>query len=775
MIKLESLTLEALRGATKSFELKFEKNKPICIIYGENGSGKSTVCDALDILANGVVGSLSNKGLSFTTRYWHSTNRDSADVRIKLASSSETWTAQLLRGKVVTDPHDSRPRVAILRRHQLWDLLAKPPGAKYEALRPFIAIEAIDNSETTLRKLLTSARKDLEIAAARVGENLIALDNLYNQAGAKDSSVLEWAQAEAQRDPKDQDKIISVIQDISRLQQALDSRLSDLDNATARLAAQQQDLDVAEQELSSAIESASSSGEELTRLFQAAHQYFQVHSQPEACPLCESREFARTLPKSIEKKLQGWSAVRTALNKKTDAQRSFEASSSQAKTATQYALDAARSLVKVLLIDWPTALPQVGTLPERVDTVRISGDGTEWDLSELKMIAEAGSDLVKLLAPQLAIRIQRRTQLQTVKNLLEQYRHNRTQQTELSSLVPRLEKSHQILIDERRQFVDEILNRIAQRVGELYEEIHPGEGLNKISLELDPDKRASLEVLSRFPGANVCPPGAYLSESHLDTLGVCIFLALAELDEPENVILVLDDVIASVDEPHVDRIIDLLYVVSQKFAHCVLTTHYTPWKEKYRWGKLKTGECQFIELGKWSFDDGIVGRGTTLRIERLREQLSVSHPEVTEVSATAGVVLEALLDFLTLTFNCGVPRRIGKPTLGDLLPPIKPKLRKALRVEVYDQPDLLTQEIELGPILDKLEKLVQVRNVVGAHYNQLAFELPDKDGLDFAQFVLELADAIVDAEHGWPASEKSGSYWTNSGRSRRLYPLKSPA
>jgi ABC-type multidrug transport system fused ATPase/permease subunit len=50
MIKLESLTLEALRGATKSFELKFEKNKPICIIFGENGSGKSTVCDAWTFL-----------------------------------------------------------------------------------------------------------------------------------------------------------------------------------------------------------------------------------------------------------------------------------------------------------------------------------------------------------------------------------------------------------------------------------------------------------------------------------------------------------------------------------------------------------------------------------------------------------------------------------------------------------------------------------------------------------------------------------------------------
>src|SRR6185503_1852273 len=198
-----------------------------------------------------------------------------------------------------------------------------------------------------------STRKDLEIAVARVGENLIALEDLYKQAGSTDASVLDWARAEAQRDPKEHDTSISVIQNVSKLQQSLDSRLSDLESATTRLAAQRKILDTAEQELASAIEHASSSSEELTRLFQAAHQYFQIHSSSEECPLCESREFARTLPSAVEKRLQGWSAVQTALNKKSDAQRSFEASSSQSVTATRYAFEAARSLVRILVTDWP--------------------------------------------------------------------------------------------------------------------------------------------------------------------------------------------------------------------------------------------------------------------------------------------------------------------------------------------------------------------------------------------------------------------------------------
>jgi AAA15 family ATPase/GTPase len=61
MLNLTSLKLEALRGATQPFELKFESGKKITIVYGENGSGKSTVCDAFDLLGNDGLSSLRGK------------------------------------------------------------------------------------------------------------------------------------------------------------------------------------------------------------------------------------------------------------------------------------------------------------------------------------------------------------------------------------------------------------------------------------------------------------------------------------------------------------------------------------------------------------------------------------------------------------------------------------------------------------------------------------------------------------------------------------------
>ena len=67
-----------------------------------------------------------------------------------------------------------------------------------------------------------------------------------------------------------------------------------------------------------------------------------------------------------------------------------------------------------------------------------------------------------------------------------------------------------------------------------------------------------------------------------------------------------------------------------------------------------------------------------------------------------------------------------------------------------------------------------LRNIFGAHYNDLANVLPPQDAIAIAQAVSELMTALVCDDHGWPKSDKSGSYWATQGETRRLHPLKKP-
>jgi hypothetical protein len=178
-------------------------------------------------------------------------------------------------------------------------------------------------------------------------------------------------------------------------------------------------------------------------------------------------------------------------------------------------------------------------------------------------------------------------------------------------------------------------------------------------------------------------------------------------------------------------------------------------------------------------DKGMTLTKSVPDVEKLRVALGEASPDIQAVCAKAGVVLEAVLDFLTLLYGCRVARRLdGHYTLGDLLPAVDRKLRSALRVEhrEEDASGVVSYTVRpLGRHLDKLESIAQARNVFGCHFNTSSFGLPDGDAIMFSQEVLALAEAVIDPEAGWPRSNKSGSYWATSGETRRLHPLQKPS
>jgi len=164
--------------------------------------------------------------------------------------------------------------------------------------------------------------------------------------------------------------------------------------------------------------------------------------------------------------------------------------------------------------------------------------------------------------------------------------------------------------------------------------------------------------------------------------------------------------------------------------------------------------CQFIELTCWTIEDGIRIINALPEIERLRTLLSESPVDPQAVCSKAGVILEAVLDYLTQKYECAVPRRHGAAyTLGDLLPAINNKLREALKAEIRvgitDAAAPSPNTVELKPILDELSRVAQTRNAFGAHFKAISFEMLNAEAESFAKHVLMLADAIICPTHGW--------------------------
>lgn len=770
---LKKLTVEHLRGSVVSFSLDFNASKKLTVIYGENGTGKSTICDAFDLLGNGNVGSLDGRGLGKTRDYWHSVGKSASDVAVTLETTQNTWRATLGKPKVLVVPFDNRPRVQVFRRAQILSLLEATPSQRYVAIDEFINVSAVEAGEATLRVCIRDVEGELAFALARVQENRDAIQQFWQEAGSPQGNYLGWAEEQSRVDRALLDVQANALSNLVRAYEALPGFPARHAAAIKRLEDAHSALAASEQEIVKASTENTGDDVRVIGILQAAQEHFAHHTPSEACPLCESTERAQGLSERVNQRLSNFTRVREVTANHRQKEQELERAKQNLDTVGQLGREQAEQYEKA---------SQDPALAE----FEIHAAQVPQDLKDWTAWLNASKDLPAQWRQAEKAVIDKKQFLGTLTRALDTLRVNTQSAQELDAVLPRLKRALEIAQEERREFVDSTLSRIAKQVGELYEQIHPGEGLDKISLELDPKQRASLKIGTSFGSLNGLPPQAYFSESHLDTLGVCIFIALACMKDPDNTILVLDDVLASVDEPHVDRAIQMLYDESANFSHCIITTHYQAWKENYRWGDLQNGNCHFLELARWSPVAGMMVMGSVPETERLRLLLLQTPPDMQAIASKAGVLLENALSFLTLLYECSVPRRANNNyTLGDLLPNIDKKLRPMLLVEVLET-DIDGNPVQDGngkPVyvrhelkskLDQLQEMIQIRNIFGAHFNELATRLPEVDALLFGQRVLELVLLLMDPDAGWPKKNKWGIYWHTTGETRRLYPVTRP-
>jgi hypothetical protein len=114
---------------------------------------------------------------------------------------------------------------------------------------------------------------------------------------------------------------------------------------------------------------------------------------------------------------------------------------------------------------------------------------------------------------------------------------------------------------------------------------------------------AGLNFEVDFYGQGNHPPHALHSEGHQDSMGICLYLALAErLNEGLINLVILDDVVMSVDVEHRRQICSLL---GKSFPNrqFIITTHDRTWANQLKSeGVVKSRDL--IEFHNWSLEGG---------------------------------------------------------------------------------------------------------------------------------------------------------------------------
>jgi hypothetical protein len=144
----------------------------------------------------------------------------------------------------------------------------------------------------------------------------------------------------------------------------------------------------------------------------------------------------------------------------------------------------------------------------------------------------------------------------------------------------------------------ELLESISGRVAKIYTALHPGEDLDGVSIE--PWTAKGVELAIDFYGSRQRPPHGVLSESHLNSLAIAVFLAMAASFNEKLGFLILDDVINSFDVEHRGRLAELLADGFSDWQLIVLTHD----QQFYEHLSRRAPSWRKIEFTSWSHASG---------------------------------------------------------------------------------------------------------------------------------------------------------------------------
>ena len=158
--------MHAFRGVPGEMTVDFGKGESL-VVYGDNGTGKSTIADALEWYFLGEIELLSHEGRQHAVRHVGSETDGETSV--------EVFTSGMLGGKVVFPDgrtpetfHAFRRETFLLRGRTLADFINKSKTEKWKALVEILGLDAIESLREDLQRARNDLRKQSKLAEEEV-------------------------------------------------------------------------------------------------------------------------------------------------------------------------------------------------------------------------------------------------------------------------------------------------------------------------------------------------------------------------------------------------------------------------------------------------------------------------------------------------------------------------------------------------------------------------------------------------------------------------------
>lgn len=649
--RVEALYLSAFRGIPRSFELDLQGGRSLAVL-GPNASGKSSVADALEWHFSGAIELLQHEGREQDVRHRGANEAMPTFVRIDTTGKlgGETWQDAGL------GPEPCRRAVGetyLLRGRTLSEFVSLTKGDKWKRFASLLGLQEVDELRLDVQSVRNKLGQALEASERHLAKRAQGLEPLWEEASEDGlwTAILKSCESAGVMEPDSLDQALT--QDWS---DSIADKDPESDHAhklerlfTALVEIPELDIDVTAWNANVLVLQEPAKAE--FSLLKSADVLLGSQEHHDACPLCGHTVDREALLESVSSRLSGLL---------DDSIGWEQAEATLATTVAEIAdgLSQRQRLVE-LASDVNLTLPELpaDSIEHLLAACRNGVELEEGAVADARVeIATWGKAVSSTVEADPDTDVDKWSPIVRLVRLLERgrvWQHTVTERCRLQTAAARASSIYEGISQQQSELLKQVLEAISDPLAEIYSMLHPDESLNAAKVERWGEK--GLELSIEFYGQRRRPPHGVLSESHLNSLAIAVFLAMAETFNEKMGFLVLDDVVSSFDIEHRADLAEMLVHRYQDWQ-VILLTHDRLFFERIR--KLAP-DWQAIELTSWDYEEGprLSSYVTSDQIARARSALC--NGDLSTAAAAVRRALEEVMQEICEGVSAPVPLKRG--------------------------------------------------------------------------------------------------------------------
>ena len=614
-MKIDTIELCWFRGAATKATLKAGLKS--VVVYGENACGKSSFVDAVEfVITKGKIEHLKNEFSDTSNCVRNTETPDSEDCKARISFENagyiEANVPQTGRIRFEASSDDLLTAVQewdvqrhILRQDEVSDFIHLTKSKKYSVLSPLLGLQKYEEIAQNMVRIRDSV---LEISQYQMlqGEFATIRDEI--------SEVLPNVDAETRKklvhsraSKYVQVAIEEAVDGIAKKAiTALETLLQDKEPQVKRYLVMQSLNKVP---IKTKLESVIRSQDELAKISENYIDHkipilentekilesVEDLTQEIECPACGQHILGTEFKDHVNKELGELKKAREARNLAVAEKQAFTVALSN--FISQYKSEKA-------FLEWLSLSENKGinSLFVRLAEISIEEPTNRWSAELIEKLKAVTNELCPMVEKE--ARIEAPTAPTIVDDLnffrvclkIPRLEHLEGTLAKIDLLLSTLNDSYNKIREEIANITEQVLKAISQDIARIWSLIHPGQPIENVRLSPS-EKDKAIEVCLKFYGKDQSDPRLTLSEGYRNSLGLSIFLALANQGSAKENPIVLDDIVSSLDREHRGMVTQLL---SSELAgrQVILFTHDREWFGELR-GFLESETWKFFTLKKW--------------------------------------------------------------------------------------------------------------------------------------------------------------------------------